>query len=255
MQSPHDLEHADALAPAPASSPSHAMARTLANSENQSRSSNRWSRVISIALLTSIAVVPYVLVRRKFWLLHLTLRETARENTALQRKVIALSSQVAAHREESRQSSVVLREVHEHMQWLRAQREERDAAHAQSDGQLRHELMEIRQDLERLQMEVLQKDRARTRSEEACNRQLQALLQEKEWTRDHISALRAIGASLADIAAFMHETEVELGYQPRRDDGRGIEKIRQLALKIQNLPPPLLEDMERTKPNSASKAK
>lgn len=43
--------------------------------------------------------------------------------------------------------------------------------------------------------------------------------------------MRDVGGSLADIAAFMHEMELRHGLQPKR---RGIEKIRQLALKLQD---------------------
>ena len=41
---------------------------------------------------------------------------------------------------------------------------------------------------------------------------------------------------MADIAAFMHEVEVQQGFVSRKNDGRGIERIRQLAYKLQGLP-------------------
>ena len=45
-----------------------------------------------------------------------------------------------------------------------------------------------------------------------------------------------MSSSLADIAAFMHEVEVQQGFPARKNDGRGIERIRQLAYRLQNLP-------------------
>lgn len=42
---------------------------------------------------------------------------------------------------------------------------------------------------------------------------------------------RELGSSLVDVAAFMHEVELRHGLLPKR---RGIEKIRQLALKLQD---------------------
>jgi len=39
--------------------------------------------------------------------------------------------------------------------------------------------------------------------------------------------------SLADVAAFMHEMEVEQGLSTRGVDQRGIERLRLLALKMQ----------------------
>lgn len=45
-----------------------------------------------------------------------------------------------------------------------------------------------------------------------------------------------MSSSLADIAAFMQEVEVQQGFVSRKNDGRGIEKIRQLAYRLQGLP-------------------
>ncbi len=42
----------------------------------------------------------------------------------------------------------------------------------------------------------------------------------------------ALGGSLADIAAFMQEVEIRQGWTPRPDDGRGIERARQLAKRL-----------------------
>lgn len=47
--------------------------------------------------------------------------------------------------------------------------------------------------------------------------------------------LRDLGTSLGNVAAFMHEVELQHGYTPRINDGRGIERIRQLAYKLQSV--------------------
>lgn len=44
-----------------------------------------------------------------------------------------------------------------------------------------------------------------------------------------------LGKSLADVAAFMHEVEIQQGFVTRPNDGRGIERIRQLAYKLESL--------------------
>lgn len=41
--------------------------------------------------------------------------------------------------------------------------------------------------------------------------------------------------SLADIAAFMQEVEIKHGFVPKKDDGRGIERIRQMAMRLQRM--------------------
>ena len=50
-----------------------------------------------------------------------------------------------------------------------------------------------------------------------------------------MATLRDLGPSLADIAAFMHEVEVQQGYVSRKNDGRGIERIRQFAYRLQKM--------------------
>ena len=50
-----------------------------------------------------------------------------------------------------------------------------------------------------------------------------------------MSTLRDLSPSLADIAAFMHEVELQQGFATRKNDGRGIERIRQFAYKLQNI--------------------
>jgi hypothetical protein len=50
-----------------------------------------------------------------------------------------------------------------------------------------------------------------------------------------MSALRDLSPSLADIAAFMHEVELQQGFVTRKNDGRGIERIRQFAYKLQSI--------------------
>lgn len=53
--------------------------------------------------------------------------------------------------------------------------------------------------------------------------------------RTQAAALRALGTSLADIAAFMHEIELEMGMNQGKDH-RGIDKLRRLALRMESLP-------------------
>ena len=53
--------------------------------------------------------------------------------------------------------------------------------------------------------------------------------------RTRLSSLHDLSPSLADIAAFMHEVEVQQGFASRKNDGRGIERIRQFAFKLQNM--------------------
>ena len=53
--------------------------------------------------------------------------------------------------------------------------------------------------------------------------------------RAQILRLRELGTSLADVAAFMQEMELQQGFFTPRFDGRGIERLRFLAMQFEGL--------------------
>jgi len=86
-------------------------------------------------------------------------------------------------------------------------------------------VQEVRRDVEGIKRGV---ERTGVQGE-GVRREVRELLEEKQRTR---SQLREVGKSLADVAAFMHEVEIQQGLANRPNDGRGIERIRQLAYKL-----------------------
>jgi hypothetical protein len=44
-----------------------------------------------------------------------------------------------------------------------------------------------------------------------------------------------LGTSLADVAAFMHEIELQQGFFTPKVDGRGIERLRFLAMQLEGM--------------------
>jgi hypothetical protein len=54
--------------------------------------------------------------------------------------------------------------------------------------------------------------------------------------------IHALGSSLADVAAFMQEVELDFGMNPTSgEDRRGIDRLRVLARQLQNQP---IEELE-----------
>ncbi|KAH9936965.1 hypothetical protein B0H21DRAFT_58678 [Amylocystis lapponica] len=193
--------------------------------------------IVPLAVLSSVAIFPYLLLRTRISTLQRKLADLSTENERLREAVAPLSSHTTVLHHQHKHLVGQLGEIRGSLERLRGWGEQRDAARTEADGRFEHELRDIRLDLERLAMDTMRKDRARTAAVEVCRSELQTLLRERMWTREHLSALRGLGSPLADVAAFMHEVEVQQGYTPRGDDGRGIEKIRQVALKMQSLPP------------------
>ena len=53
---------------------------------------------------------------------------------------------------------------------------------------------------------------------------------------EQLTVFRELGVSLADIAAFMHEVDIRQGFWTQRTDNGEIERIRQIALRLQHIP-------------------
>lgn len=179
--------------------------------------------LIFSAILGPIALLPYLAVRRQLQSLNRQITDLATANAASHRGLRYTLAEMAVRREE-----------HE---------------------RLRGMLADMRQDLERFRAEETRREAVRAATYERTRRGVQELMMERQrtrcvlysichacfWlmfymcTRAGLTTLRDMSSSLADIAAFMHEVEVRQGFNVRKNDGRGIEKIRQLAYRLQNL--------------------
>lgn len=73
----------------------------------------------------------------------------------------------------------------------------------------------------------------------ASRRDFDMLVGESQHSRAQRAALKALGSSLADVAAFMHEMELQIGIQPLSTDAqRRVDRLRIAALRLQNLGTP-----------------
>ncbi|KAG6911737.1 hypothetical protein DXG01_007987 [Tephrocybe rancida] len=80
--------------------------------------------------------------------------------------------------------------------------------------------------------------------------ELQKLLKDSQAARSQGAILSSLGTSLADVAAFMHEIELEMGMlSSRGKDQRGIDRLRSLARQMQateaRFEPKKLEESEK----------
>lgn len=95
---------------------------------------------------------------------------------------------------------------------------------------LLHEMME---ETEALRTEGKEKEELWRERDVVVDSELQRLLRETRNARMHGECLRNLGASLGDIAGFMHEMELRMPLLGKR--GR-VEHLRTVALKMQDLP-------------------
>ncbi|KIP10584.1 hypothetical protein PHLGIDRAFT_125451 [Phlebiopsis gigantea 11061_1 CR5-6] len=163
-----------------------------------------WTHVaIFSSILTPIALLPYLAVRRHLLSLHRKVSEVGTANAALQRDLKAALLESSIRRDE-----------HE---------------------RLTSTMGEFRRELERLRAEQSARALQRARTEERTRADINEVLEENKRMRARLAGLRDLSPTLADIAAFMQEVEVQGGFAWRKNDGRGIERIRQFAYKLQNM--------------------
>ncbi|KAI0053050.1 hypothetical protein FA95DRAFT_1482569 [Auriscalpium vulgare] len=99
-------------------------------------------------------------------------------------------------------------------------------------ARLQSQLSETRRELQTLRSQARGMETSHSVKEQEIRGQIQDLLKSRDIDRAHALRMRELGTSLADIAAFMQEVEIQQGFVTKRDDGRGIERLRRLALQL-----------------------
>ncbi|KAG6832904.1 hypothetical protein H0H92_004788 [Tricholoma furcatifolium] len=152
------------------------------------------------AFLLPFTVFPYMLARRQ---------------------ILALRRQLAETR-----TSVKVLEQELNLSWQEMS-SRKDDIH-----KLRGSVWKMQQDGEHGKMLSERKEQEELRFQEEVKTELQVLLKEARNSRSHGATIASLGTSLADVAAFMHEMELEMGMQSSRNHG-SIERLRYLALQMQ----------------------
>ncbi|KAF8897275.1 hypothetical protein BD779DRAFT_1489976 [Infundibulicybe gibba] len=175
------------------------------------RTPRRYPAIVHIAVLTAfvapLAVLPFMLSRRTAVSLKRNIEELGGGIRILQDDMNRMSSELRAHKDESRRARALLHEI----------MQEADELHSQVD----------------------EDTRKRQVADKLVQSRLQGLADEIKNLRAQTNTLRALGASLADVAAFMHQVELEVNLPAAKGDGsqrKPIERLRVLALELENLP-------------------
>ncbi|EIN10804.1 hypothetical protein PUNSTDRAFT_132874 [Punctularia strigosozonata HHB-11173 SS5] len=90
------------------------------------------------------------------------------------------------------------------------------------------EVSKLRRQADELKLSSVARDRL-------IRDELEGLREESRHQREQLQVLRDLGTSLADVAAFMHEVDIRQGFWTQRPDNGEIERMRQIALRLQNI--------------------
>ncbi|KAF8219655.1 hypothetical protein L208DRAFT_819926 [Tricholoma matsutake] len=156
------------------------------------------------AFILPVTLLPYLLSRRRLSSLQKQVDRMGASVRILQQDLGQASSEVAICNEENRRMRAML-----------------------------HQMM---QEADQLRLKAKQNDAERLAFDEAIRSDLQILLNERQESRAQAVTLRALGTSLADVAAFMHEVELEIGMLSQGTDRRGVDRLRLLAFRMAGFP-------------------
>lgn len=172
--------------------------------------------VVLGSILLPVAILPYLAVRRHLITLNRKISEVGITNAALQRDFKTALLEASIRREE-----------HERLRSL---------------------LQETKERVKELEVGLKKMDEYRLQSEGGVLKELKQLKSESAQTRTQLATLHELGTSLADIAAFMHEIEIQQGLSSKKSEG--IERIRQLAVKFRIFPGEDAETSNRSERNA-----
>ncbi|KIK65537.1 hypothetical protein GYMLUDRAFT_39008, partial [Collybiopsis luxurians FD-317 M1] len=174
------------------------------------------------AVILPVTLAPYLLTRRRL--------------LSLQRKFNELESMSKALQKDSQTNSIASTRANAA---LTVERRRVDAWMQET----MQEVQETQRLLQTVQVKLTELEARKDeveRRHHAAQSELQRLIEEANGFRTHGDALRALGPSLADVAAFMHEVELWMpevqGSRATINEKSRVEQLRHLAFMLQNLP-------------------
>jgi len=156
--------------------------------------------IIFSALVLPSALIPLLVLRRSVNGLHRKIDKLWEATRGLHHQFRAVASELSIRREQHQKLQAMITETRAGL------------------AQLRGEAQRMRTD--------------RTNKDERLRKQLEDLVASNQI---QTSRLRELGTSLADVAAFMQEIELQQGFITPRLDGGGIERLRFLAMQFEEM--------------------
>lgn len=181
----------------------------------------RFPAIKHLAILTGIllpiSLLPYVIARRQVSQLK---RQVEALTVTSENVRSELRARLASEKVEQRRLRGFVRDVMNDLEELRSQTEQREHARSALEAMLQKDLRSASESLHAVKYvkwAVLSRER-------------NVLILDSDTSRDLQSLRRPLGPTLAEIAAFMHETELSVGLPPQKDR---VEGLRQVALGMQ----------------------
>jgi hypothetical protein len=194
---------------------------------NTSNGPTPFRAITHLAVLTAfilpITVLPYVLTRRRLSSLHRQIDSMGTTMKILQQDLSRATSVVATHKEDTRRMKALLHRMMQEADQSRLRANKREAEQAASGETVRSDL----------RMLLNERQHTRLVQYHIGNGPDHRYIFSR---RTQGATLRSLGTSLADVAAFMHEVELEMGMVSQGTDQRGVNRLRLLAFRMTSPP-------------------
>ncbi|KAH9981855.1 hypothetical protein BJV74DRAFT_738190, partial [Russula compacta] len=158
--------------------------------------------IIFSALVLPSALIPLLVLRRSVNNLHLKIDELRVSTRALHHEFKSVMLELSARREQHEHLRAMIAETKGGLEHLRRKTRRVRRAHADEDERMRDQVQEL----------------------VASNRYVHSF---------SLLYSTRLGTSLADVAAFMQEIELQQGFSMPRFDGRGVERLRVVAMQLE----------------------
>ncbi|KZT05533.1 uncharacterized protein LAESUDRAFT_760089 [Laetiporus sulphureus 93-53] len=135
-------------------------ARASADGQSSSSSPLIHAAAISTVLLTSVALVPYLLVRSRLTSLHQQVAQLGSANEALRRDVKMLVGENAIRRNEQQRFVRLLEETRAGVDGLGSQWEGDEEVRREESKKIREGLRDLKQTIERVEMDAVKREQA-----------------------------------------------------------------------------------------------
>jgi hypothetical protein len=180
--------------------------------------------IIFSALVLPSALIPLLVLRRSVNNLHRKIDELRGATRGLHHEFKSVMLELSVRREQHEQLQAMVVKARDGITHLRGETHRLRRARARENEQMQGQVQEL------IAFNQYVNDYSGTLGDltytvHCCTLQYRA----------QISRLRELGTSLADVAAFMQEMELQQGFFTPKFDGRGIERLRFLAMQFEGL--------------------
>ncbi|KAF8592355.1 hypothetical protein K439DRAFT_1625752 [Ramaria rubella] len=175
-----------------------------------------------------LVCIPYIPIRRHLLGLKRTIHTLSNDTALLHRELSTTLLTAQLRKEESTRLTDQLRQLSTQLSEVTKRVTDLENARLSSQREIAGQFLTAA-------AQASDAENARLKTEETLRRQIDCLRRQIDGQRISPDVLQDVSTSLVDTAAFHEEVEIQLGWPHSMPRDRGIDRMRQLALKLHTI--------------------